>query len=48
MGHEVLQSLVDSGDLDAKYLAAIPTFTAVSLEWSAKNGHGCVPKESPF
>ena len=43
MGTEVLQSLVDSGDLDPKYRDAMPTYTALSVEWKSTDGHICVP-----
>lgn len=43
---EVVQSLIESGDLDASYLAKIGalTLSGTELEWSlAVNGYGCVP-----
>lgn len=45
MGLEVLQSLVDSGDLAAEVLDAMPTFDLAStqLEWRADLGVSCVP-----
>lgn len=45
MGLDVLASLVDSGDLDAKFLAQIPTFTLglAQLEWKASEGGECTP-----
>ncbi len=40
MGLDVLQSLVDSGDLDPSHLARVPTFTlhGASAEWSKADG----------
>lgn len=44
MGREVLQSLVDSGDLDAEHLDAVPTYDLASteLEWTDVSGLTCV------
>jgi hypothetical protein len=41
MGMDVLQSLVDSGDLDPKFLAKVPTFTINNsyVEWRAEDGN---------
>ncbi len=49
MGREIVQSLVDSGDLDASHLDSIETFTVIdTLSWEHdKGGYGCVPKD-PF
>jgi hypothetical protein len=48
MGHEILQDLVDSGDLDAAVLDALPTFTMIeALEWTEADDFGCVP-DDPF
>ncbi len=44
MGREVLKSLVDSGDLDAKYLDALLTFTVLERGWQKSDGTGCFPK----
>jgi hypothetical protein len=50
MGMDVLQSLVDSGDLDPKILAKVPTFTMNNSyrEWYAEDGPETlrIPKES--
>ncbi len=45
MGLDVLQSLVDSGDLDEEYLTKIPTFSLglAALEWTATAGVECIP-----
>ena len=43
---EVVQALIQSGDLDASYLAKLRAFTlgGTTLEWSKSvNGFGCVP-----
>jgi hypothetical protein len=42
MGLDVLQSLVDSGDLDPKILAKVPTFTTNNTyrEWHAEDAPG--------
>jgi hypothetical protein len=42
MGMDVLQSLVDSGDLDPKFLAKVPTFTINNsyVEWRAADPPG--------
>ncbi len=46
LGLDVLQSLVDSGDLDKKYLALVPTFQALPpIEWHDKDGFACFPKD---
>jgi hypothetical protein len=48
MGLEVLQSLVDSGDLDPAVVAAMPTFTVVNeITWTDADGFGCTPAD-PF
>jgi hypothetical protein len=41
MGMDVLQSLVDSGDLDPKFLEKVPTFTINNsyVEWRAEDGN---------
>jgi hypothetical protein len=45
MGLEVLADLVTSGHLDAKYLAAMPTFEVVqTVDWST-TGSVCVPAD---
>jgi hypothetical protein len=48
MGLEVLRDLVDSGDLDAAIVDAMPTFELDTLEWRHDAvGYGCVPAD-PF
>ena len=44
MGQEILQSLVNSGDLEAETLEAMPTFDLAStvLEWTLDSGLTCV------
>lgn len=44
IGREVLQSLVDSGDLEANVLDAMPTFELAStvLDWTLESGLSCV------
>lgn len=44
IGLEVLQDLVDTGDLDPMYLAKIPTLLidGTVLEWTTADGFGCV------
>jgi len=44
MGKEVLQSLVNSGDLDPDFLDVMPTFDLASteLEWTLDSGLNCV------
>ena len=48
MGLDVLQSLVDSGDLDPAVVGAMPTFTVVNeITWTEAAGFGCAPAD-PF
>ena len=49
VGLDVLQSLVDSGDLDEKYLARMPTFAlgGADITWSADLGTRCNPASRP-
>jgi hypothetical protein len=44
MGQEVLQSLVDTGDLDPEVLGGMPTFDlgSTELEWTLDSGLNCV------
>jgi len=44
MGREVLQSLVDTGDLDPDFLDVMPTFDlrSTELEWTLDSGLNCV------
>lgn len=46
IGREILATLVESGDLEPKFLDAMPTFDVASVEWTAKDGYGCVPKDA--
>jgi hypothetical protein len=34
MGHDVLEDLVDSGDLDAGYVSAVPVYAVNSMKWT--------------
>ena len=45
VGIDILQDLVDSGDLDAAIVAEMPTFTlsASNLDWSGADGRDCIP-----
>ncbi len=48
IGLDVLDDLVDSGDLDPKYRDAGPTFemTGTVLEWTSDMGYGCVDRNT--
>ncbi len=48
LGREVLDSLVDSGDLDPAIRDAMPTFTleGASLEWTTDDGFDCVTRST--
>ncbi len=43
--HDVLDMLIDGGDLDPSFRALMPTFElgATVLEWRAEDGRACVP-----
>ncbi len=45
IGLDVMNALVQSGDLDASLVAKMPTFTlsGTVLEWKKDAGYGCVP-----
>jgi hypothetical protein len=51
MGIDVLQDLVDSGDLDPALIAQMPTFTlyGTDVEWKFADGFGTIlgPKPPP-
>lgn len=49
MGLDVLQDLVDSGDLDASILDRIPTFTlaASQVQWTAAQDQQCAKRSEP-
>lgn len=46
MGLDILRDFVDSGDLDAKFVEEIPTFSLASseLEWTLDAGVDCIPE----
>jgi hypothetical protein len=45
IGLEIIDDLVSTGDLDAKYRALIPLYTLQGTvwEWDLSKGYGCVP-----
>jgi hypothetical protein len=46
IGRDVLEPLVASGDLEPSVVEAIPTFDVATVEWTAADGFGCVPKDA--
>lgn len=46
IGLDILQSLVDSGDLDASFIDTMPTFTLgfTQLTWTPDQGTSCIPE----